>query len=196
MKTRRTFGISLPIIVTFLSAFFSPAAFAAESYKLDPVHTSIVFRVKHLGVAYSFGRLNQPTGFFVFDESSPSKSAIEIRAEAKNVDTAVEKRDNHLRSPDFLDADNHPLISFKSKSVKKVNEDTYEVSGVLTLLGQTRPINVEVNATGSGKDPWGNFRRGFETSFDIKRSDFGMKFMLGGVSDEVNITVSVEGIRQ
>ncbi|MGD9066870.1 MAG: YceI family protein, partial [Desulfobacterales bacterium] len=65
-----------------------------------------------------------------------------------------------------------------------------------TLLGKTRPITVEVNATGAGKDPWGNFRRGFETSFSIKRSDFGMTFMLGGVSDEVNLTVSVEGIRQ
>ena len=160
------------------------------------MHTSIIFRVKHLGTAFAYGRINGPSGSFVFDESAPSKSAIEIQAEAKNVDTAVEKRDNHLRSPDFFNAGEHPLVSFKSKSVKKLSENTYEVSGDFTLLGKTRPITVEVQATGGGKDPWGNFRRGFETSFSIKRSDYGMGFMIGGVSDEVNLTVSVEGIRQ
>jgi polyisoprenoid-binding protein YceI len=119
-----------------------------------------------------------------------------MQAEAKNIDTAVEKRDNHLKSPDFFNAGEFPLVSFKSNSVKKLSESTYEVSGDLTLLAKTRPITVEVHATGAGKDPWGNFRRGFETSFSIKRSEFGMGFMMGGVSDEVNLTVSVEGIRQ
>ena len=196
MKALHTSNRSLSILVLGLLVVFSLPAFAAETYKLDPGHTSIVFRVKHLGIAYVYGRFNGPTGSFVFDESSPSKSSIEVQAEAKNVDTAVEKRDTHLRSPDFFNAGEHPLVSFKSKSVKKVKEATYEVSGDLTLLGKTRPITVKVNATGAGKDPWGNFRRGFETSFSIKRSEFGMGFMMGGVSDEVNLTVSVEGIRQ
>jgi polyisoprenoid-binding protein YceI len=175
---------------------FSSLACAAETYKLDPAHTSIVFRVKHLGLAYVFGRFNGPTGSFVFDATSPSKSAVEMQAETKNVDTAVEKRDNHLKSPDFFNAGEYPLVSFKSKSVKKLSENTYAVSGDLALLGKTRPITVEVHATGAGKDPWGNFRRGFQTSFSIKRSDFGMDFMMDGVSDEVHLTVSVEGIRQ
>ena len=196
MKTQRISNISQLIFVLGLLIVFSSVAYSAETYKLDPVHTSIIFRVKHLGTAYAYGRINGPSGSFVFDESSPSKSAIEIQAEAKNVDTAVEKRDNHLRSPDFFNAGEHPLVTFKSKSVKKLSENTYEVSGDFTLLGKTRPITVEVQATGGGKDPWGNFRRGFETSFSIKRSDYGMGFMIGGVSDEVNLTVSVEGIRQ
>ena len=119
-----------------------------------------------------------------------------MQAEIKNVDTAVEKRDTQLKSPDFFNAGEHPTISFKSKSVKKLKEAVYEVSGDLTLLGKTLPITTEVHATGAGKDPWGGFRMGFETSFSIKRSDFGMNFMMGGVSDEVNLTVSVEGIRQ
>lgn len=196
MKTQRILNISQLIFVLGLLIIFSSVAYSAETYKLDPVHTSIIFRVKHLGTAFAYGRINVPSGSFVFDESAPSKSAIEIQAEAKNVDTAVEKRDNHLRSPDFFNAGEHPLVSFKSKSVKKLSENTYEVSGDFTLLGKTRPITVEVHGTGAGKDPWGNFRRGFETSFSIKRSDFGMNFMMGGVSDEVNLTVSVEGIRQ
>ena len=196
MKALHMSNRSLATLVLGLLVVFSLPAFASETYKLDPGHTSIVFRVKHLGIAYVYGRFNGPTGSFVFDESSPSKSTIEMQAEAKNVDTAVEKRDNHLRSPDFFNAGEYPLVSFKSKSVKKLSEDTYGVSGDLTLLGKTRPITVEVHATGAGKDPWGGFRRGFETSFSIKRSEFGMGFMMGGVSDEVNLTVSVEGIRQ
>jgi polyisoprenoid-binding protein YceI len=196
MKTQRILKISQFIFVLGLLVIVSSVAYAAETYKLDPGHSSIVFRVKHLGIAYVYGRFNGPTGSIVFDESAPSKSAIEMQAETKNVDTALEKRDTHLKSPDFFNAGEYPLVSFKSKSVKKLNENTYEVSGDLTLLGKTRPITVKVNGTGAGKDPWGNFRRGFETSFSIKRSNFGMNFMMGGVSDEVNLTVSVEGIRQ
>ena len=196
MKAQRISNISSFIMVVGLLVVFSLPACAAETYKIDPAHTSIVFRAKHLGIAYVYGRFNEPTGSFVFDESSPAKSAIEIRAETKNIDTAVEKRDAHLKSPDFFNAAEYPMVSFKSTSVKKINETTYEVAGDLTLLGKTRPITVKVHATGAGKDPWGNFRRGFQTHFSIKRSDFGMDFMIGGVSDEVNLTVSVEAIRQ
>jgi polyisoprenoid-binding protein YceI len=196
MKSQRILKIFHLIFVLGLLAILSSLAYAAETYKLDPGHTSIVFRVKHLGVSYVYGRINGPTGSFVFDESSPSKCAIDMQAEIKNVDTAVEKRDTHLKSPDFFNAGEHPTISFKSKSVKKIKDAIYEVSGDLTLLGKTLPITTEVHATGAGKDPWGGFRMGFETSFSIKRSDFGMDFMMGGVSDEVNLTVSVEGIRQ
>ena len=169
---------------------------AADTYQLDPAHTSVVFRVKHLGTANVYGRFNGPTGTLVFDEASPAKSSINIQVNAKNVDTAVEKRDNHLRSPDFFNVAEHPLISFKSRSVKKVAKDTYEVSGDLSLLGKSRPITVTARQTGQGNDPWGKFRRGFETTFTIKRSEFGMDFMMGGVSDEVGLTVSVTGIRQ
>lgn len=196
MNARHNLNISKAILIFTLVVVFSASAYAAESYKFDPAHTSVVFRVKHLGVAYVYGRFNGPTGSFVFDESSPAKNAIEVQVNVKDVDTAVDKRDNHLRSPDFFNAAEHPLIYFKSTSVKKIDQQTYEVSGNLTLLGKSRPISVKAQDTGSGKDPWGNFRRGFETSFKIKRSEFGMNFMLDGVSDEVMITFSVEGIRQ
>lgn len=181
--------------LTLLAGLLNPAV-AAETYKLDPAHTSVVFRVKHLGVAYVYGRFNGPSGSFVFDGASPASSSIEIQVDALNVDTAVEKRDNHLRSPDFFNAAEYPVIRFKSTSVKKAGPDSYEISGDLTLLGKTRPITVQARHTGEGKDPWGNYRRGFETSFSIKRSEFGMNFMMGGVSDDVLLTVSLEGIRQ
>ena len=196
MKSRRFLNIFSAVSVLGLLAIFSVSAYAAETYKLDPAHTSVVYRVKYSGVTFVYGRFNGPTGTFVFDETSPAKSSIDMQVDAKNIDTAVEKRDNHLKSPDFFNAAEHPLVTFKSTSVRKINSDTYQVSGNLTLLGKSRQLTVTAKHTGSGKDPWGNFRRGFETSFSIKRSDFGMDFMLGGVSDEVGITVSVSGIRQ
>ena len=189
------------IIVVFGLFFCSlvlatfPAA-AAEMYKLDPAHTSVVFGVKHLDVAYFYGSFRGPTGTFQFDEKNPSTNSIQIEVKADQVDSGVEKRDKHIKSPDFFNAGQYPVISFKSNSVKKSANGTYDVSGDLTLLGKTNPITVQARETGSGKDPWGNFRRGFETTFTIKRSDYGMDFMLGGLSDEVRLTVSVEGIRQ
>ena len=194
--TRRNAYIFSTLLVLGLLVIFSVSGYAAETYKLDPAHTSVVYRVKYSGVTFVYGRFNGPTGTFVYDEASPSKSSIEMQVDAKNIDTAVEKRDNHLKSPDFFNAAKYPMVTFKSTSVKKINSDTYQVTGNLTLLGETRKLTVNAKQTGSGKDPWGNFRQGFETSFTIKRSDFGMNFMLGGVSDEVGLTVSVSGIRQ
>ena len=191
----RQIRIVVFILALFFLGFSYNALFAAETYSVDTAHTYVMFRVKHLGVGYSYGRFNGPAGKFVFNESSPSNSSIEMQVKTNDVDTQVEKRDNHLKSPDFFNAVEHPAISFKSTSVKKISSNTYEVAGNLTLLGKTRPISMKASDTGAGEDPWGKYRRGFETTFTIKRSEFGMNFMLKGVSDEVDITVSVEGIR-
>jgi len=196
MTVRSSLNIFTALLAVGLVAAVWVPVSAAEIYKLDPTLSAIVFRAKYQGVAIVYGRFNGPTGSLVFDESAPAKSAIEVRLNAKDVDTAVEKRDKHLKSPDFFNAAQHPLVTFKSTSVKKINNDTYRVTGNLTLLGKSRPIAVSANHTGAGKDPWGNFLRGFETSFKIKRSEFGMNFMLNGVDDEVVIIVSVTGIRQ
>jgi polyisoprenoid-binding protein YceI len=196
MNLRCRLNIVAAVLAVGLVTAFSVPVSAAEKYQLDPAHTSVVYRIKYSGVTFVYGRFNGPAGTFVFDEKSPAKSSIEMQVDVNNIDTAVEKRDNHLRSPDFFNAAEHPLVTFKSTSVKKLDSDTYQVSGDLTLLGNTRKLTVNAKHTGSGKDPWGNFQRGFETSFTIKRSDFGMDFMLGGLSDEVDITVSVSGIRQ
>ena len=130
------------------------------------------------------------------DDKTPANSVVEIYAKTKNIDTFNSERDNHLRSPDFFDAKKFDIISFKSKSFTKVSKDMYEVTGDLALHGVTRPLTVKVQRIGSGKDPWGGFRIGFETTFTIRRSDFGMNFMMEGVGDEVRIILSIEGIRQ
>lgn len=196
MKKTRSAAVLAILMILYLTAGFPMPVLGAESYNVDPAHTYIMFRAKHLDIGYSYGRFNEPSGRFTFDDANPSNNMIEMTVEAKNLDTDNEKRDKHLRSPDFFDTESHPRIAFKSKSIKKVNPNNYEVFGDLTLLGTTKPVTLTAVATGEGKDPWGNYRRGFETTFTIKRSDFGMNFMLDGVSDEVELTVSVEGIRQ
>ena len=133
MSTQRNYSKYTAVLVFGLLAIFSVSAYAAETYKLDSAHTSVVYRVKYSGVTFVYGRFNSPTGTFTFDASSPSKSSIEMQVDANNIDTAVEKRDNHLKSPDFFNAEEHPLVTFKSTSIKKINSDTYQVTGNLTL---------------------------------------------------------------
>ena len=193
MKQTRSI-VLLIVLVGMLSAI--PPAVAAENYTVDTAHTYILFRVKHLNIGYTYGRLNGATGSFVWDEASPPKSRIDMQVMANGVDTYDAKRDKHLQSPDFFNVGRYPSITFKSTSLKKLVGDLYEITGDLTLLGKTRPITFQVRQTGSGKDPWGDYRRGFETNFTIKRSEFGMDFLLDVVGDEVDLTVSVEGIRQ
>ena len=196
MKKNLFSGSIKPIFIASLLIALSFSLSMAETYKLDSAHTSVVFRVKHLGVSYAFGNFFGSTGSFTYDEGLPEKHSIQMQVNADNIHTGVKKRDDHLRSPDSFNAKDFPVISFKSTTIKKIGNDLLEVTGNLTLLEKTRTITVEVRHTGSGKDPWGGFRRGFETTFTIKRSDYGMDFMLAGVSDEVTLTVSVEGIRQ
>jgi polyisoprenoid-binding protein YceI len=196
MKRQSIFvTISAFMILGLLAVFSFPAA-ATETYQVDPVHSSAIFRIKHLGIAYVYGRLNDLSGTLKINDETPAGSVVEIHAETKNVDTFNSRRDNHLRSPDFFHSKKFPMVSFKSKSFTKVSKDMYEVTGDLTLLGVTRLLKVKVQRTGEGKDPWGGFRIGFETTFTIRRSDFGMNFMMGGVGDEVRIILSIEGIRK
>lgn len=196
MKRERFFvAITVFVILGTLTLFSLPAA-AADTYQVDPVHSAAIFRIKHLGIAYVYGRFNDLSGTLKVDDRAPEDSFVNISVRAENVDTHNVQRDNHLRSPDFFDSKQFDIISFRSKSFTRVGEGTYEVTGDLALHGVTRPLTVKVQRTGAGKDPWGGFRIGFETTFTISRSDFGMNFMMDGVGDEVRIIVSVEGIRE
>lgn len=190
-----TFSV-ISILFFLLSSLFTGSAAGTESYNVDPVHTSIVFRIKHLNVAYFFGRFNGASGTIVVDREVVSNSSVDIQVKVNDVDTFNSDRDKHLKTADFFDAQKYPVIEFKSRSVKKIDPTTLEVSGDIMFHGAKRPLTVRVLQTGSGKDPWGNFRMGFETDFTIKRSEFGMDKMLNLIGDEVRITVSVEGVRK
>jgi polyisoprenoid-binding protein YceI len=196
MKTSMVSATITIIMVLGLLVTSSSLASAVETYAVDLEHSSITFRIKHLGITYVYGRFNDMSGVLKIDDQTPANSFVQISAKTESVDTNVPKRDDHLRSPDFFDAKKFPTISFTSKSFKRLDEDKYEVAGDLNLHGITRPLTVTVQHTGSGNDPWGGYRTGYETTFTIKRSDFGMTTMLNGVGDDVRITVSVEGIRK
>ena len=193
MQTHHTIFRLLSTMILF---FATASASALEKYEVDTAHTYILFKVKHFDIGFSYGRFDGATGSIVWEDDNPAKNAIKMMVNAVDVNTADDKRDQHIRSADFLNIEKHSAIVFKSTSIKKLDNNLYEVNGELTLLGKARPIRVKVRQTGIGKDPWGNYRRGFETNFVIKRSEWGMDFMLEGVSDEVELTVSIEGIRK
>ena len=195
MKAKSIFYISAFIVFGLLVALTTPTI-AADVYKVDPVHSAISFRIKHLGISYVRGRFNNASGTITFDDKMPGKSLVEISVKVDDIDTVNAKRDKHLKSHEFFDAKKYPLILFQSETFEKIGEGIYEVSGRLSFHGVTRPLTVKVEHIGSGKDPWGGYRAGFETSFMVKRSDFGMTHMLGGVGDEVRLTVNIEGIRK
>lgn len=169
---------------------------AADTYEVDASHSMIIFRAKHMGVSYNYGRFNEFSGNLAVDETDAANSMIELEVKAASVDTGNEKRDQHLRSPDFFNAKQFPVITFKSTEVKKVDEDTLEVTGDLELHGVKKSVTVEVAITGKGKNQQGTALIGFETTFTIKRSEFGMDYGIGAVSDDIRITVSVEGMKK
>ncbi len=184
----------LPMVVAF-SAFASLTA-SAQTYQIDPVHTSLIFRVKHMNTAYVYGRFNHVTGTVVLDEANPARSSVTIEVDANSVYTGNEQRDNHLRSPDFFNTRQFPSIRFVSTQVSRVNANTVRVRGNLTIRGVTRPITADVVLTGKGRSPQGKEIIGFETTFTIRRSEFGIRYGLPGLGDEVRVTLSVEAGRQ
>ena len=194
MNRRNSMTATLLVSATLVS-FAAEFARAAETFEIDGSHTSVLFRIKHLGVSFFYGRFTDVSGSVVLDDD-PANCSMNIVIKSDSINTDSEKRDAHLKSPDFFNARQFPEITFKSTSIKAAGENQLEVTGDLTLHGVTKPITVTVDRTGSGSDPWGGYRTGLETTITIKRSDYGMKFMLKGLSDEVKLMISIEGIRQ
>ncbi len=166
----------------------------AKTYQIDAVHSSVLFRAKHLGVTYFYGRFNEFSGNITMDETDVSKSKVEFEVKTASVDTANKKRDQHLRSPDFFNTKQFPVITFKSTKVsaKAGQENMLEVTGDFALHGVKKSITVDIEITGKGQHPRAGELIGFETTFAIKRSDFGMNYELKNVSDDIRITVSIE----
>jgi polyisoprenoid-binding protein YceI len=182
----------------FLVSLLSPSLWAAvTTYNVDSSHASIVFRVSHLGYSGVYGMLPGAEGTFQFDEAKPENSKLEVSVKADAVSTHDQKRDDHLRGPDFFNVKQFPKITLKSKSVKKAGEKKYRVEADLTMHGETKPVNFVFDLLKVGKDPWGKDRIGGETKFTIKRSDFKMTYMNkpNELGDSVELIVSLEGVK-
>lgn len=166
---------------------------AVSSYEIDSVHSSVIFRAKHKGVAYVYGRFNEFSGNITLDKDDTSKSKVDFQVKTESIDSANAKRDQHLRSPDFFNAKQFPVLTFKSTEVsaKAGQENMLEVTGDFNLHGVKKSITIDVEITGEKKSQADEII-GFLTTFEIKRSEYGFDFALEGVDDEIQITVSVE----
>lgn len=193
--------MTLPSLLTrtamaTLIGFASLTATAqAAEYKIDPTHTNAIFRIKHINTSYLVGRFNTVEGTFNYDSATPQNASIQVTIPVDSLDTNFAERNKHLKSPDFFSARQYPNITFKSTQYTG-NADQGTLTGDLTLHGVTQTIEIPVEKVGEGKDPWGGYRAGFHGEVTIKRTDYGMDKMLGAGSDEVQLVLDIEGIRQ
>ena len=175
----------------------------ATNWKFDQPHTTIEFKIRHLMVSWVKGVFTDYEGSIIIDESDLSKSSVKIAIATSSIDTNNQKRDDHLRSPDFFDVATFPKMSFASKKVVVANGTPTKIIGDLTIRDVTREVELSVNEFSPViKGPWGNTRRGASISTTINRSDYGLTWNkaleAGGVvvGDEVHISLEVEMIKE
>ena len=186
------------IALTLVAANLGVSA-RAENFVLDNSHTSVIFGVSHLGYSYTYGRFNQVRGGFTLDRANPAASQFQLGIDANSIDSNDQKRDEHLKGPDFFNVKQFPVITFQSKSIKveKTKEgEMYNITGTLTIHGVPREVTLPVKKLGEGEGPYKKYRCGFLCQTKIKRSEYGMTNMIPNIGDEIAITVSFEGIRQ
>lgn len=167
----------------------------SAEYKIDPEHSFVQFRIQHLGYSWLYGRFNTISGEFSYDPAQPESSQILVEIDTASIDTNHAERDKHLREEDFLDVDTYPKAVFQSTQyVGDAEQGT--LKGRLTLHGVTRPITIELEKVGEGKDPWGGYRAGFVGKTTLTRKDFGVDYDLGAASETVQLELGIEGIRE
>jgi polyisoprenoid-binding protein YceI len=183
---------ALAIVLVATALFAAAPLRAADAYKLDPVHSTVIFRVNHLGTSWVYGRFDEVSGTFTVDEKAPE---FDITVNADSVDTNNKQRDTHLKSADFFSVKEFPTLTFKSTSATSTGDKKFDVTGDLTLHGVTKSITVPMEFVGAADTKAGP-RAGYEAHLTVKRSDYGMDKMVGMVGDEIHVTVSFEGVKQ
>ncbi|MGA6974151.1 MAG: YceI family protein [Candidatus Binatus sp.] len=174
----------------------------ADTWQIDPAHTSVEFTVRHMMISNVKGTFQKTTGTITTNGSDPASATIDATIDASSVDTRVDRRDNHLKSPDFLDVAKYPTITFKSTKVEADGPGKFKVTGDLTLHGVTKPVVLEVESSGAPVKVMGGLHAGASATTKIKRSDFGLTWNkaleAGGVvvGDEVAISIDVEAIKK
>ena len=194
MKNLSLKKLSLGLAATAAIAVFSVSAQAAN-YTIDPSHSFIEFKTKHLGYSWLTGRFNKFSGTMKYDPAAGTEAqSINISIDTASLDTNWAARDKHLRSKDFFNTDSNTTATFESTGYTgDANGGT--LNGKLSLLGVTKEISFPVKKIGEGKDPWGGYRVGFEGSYTLTRKDFGMNFNLGPGGAKVEVTLMIEAIK-
>jgi polyisoprenoid-binding protein YceI len=177
--------------VAFTNVREARSAPESVKWEVDAVHSIVLFKIKHMGASWSYGRFNDLSGSVEAAADGTALTSASFVVKTDSVDTANEKRDGHLKSPDFFNSKQFPEITFKSTAAKAIDADTTELTGDLTLHGETKPVTLKVLRVGTGEMK-GRQLAGWETTFTVKRSDFGMGKMVGPIGDDVQLTVAVE----
>jgi len=186
------------LVFTVITALSMAATAAAQAgtWQIDPNHTAAQFSVRHLGVSTVRGAFTKVTGSAKHDPADPSKDSLEATIDANSVDTRVEMRDKDLRSPNFLDVQKYPSITFHSKQTKVAGSGKLQITGDLTIHGVTKEVTLDVDGPSAAiKDPWGNQRIGASATTKINRQDFGVSSLPGVVGDELTLTIDAELIQ-
>ncbi|QDX29697.1 YceI family protein [Dickeya poaceiphila] len=191
MKKSLLLGAALASLLTWTDVA------SAADYKFDKKeqHAFIQFRIKHLGYSWIYGSFKDFDGTFTFDENNPSADKVNVTVNTNSVDTNQAERDKHIRSAELLNADKYPQATFTSTGVQK-NGDGLKITGNLTLNGVTKPLILEARLMGQGDNPWGGYRAGFEAKGKLMLKDFNITTDLGPASHEVELIISLEGVRQ
>jgi polyisoprenoid-binding protein YceI len=183
-------------LAALVAAACAPAASVADGFTVDPVHSSVTFMIPHLGISNVHGRFNDFSGKLTIDKADAGKSSFSFTIKTESVDTNNQKRDEHLRSPDFFNAKQFPGLTFQSTSVKAA-DGGYEVTGDLTMHGVKKSVTFTLKGGDKTVEfPKGMQRIGFTGSLTVKRSDYDMKTALEAIGDEVQITFGVEAVKQ
>lgn len=180
------------------SALLGAGQAMAANYLIDKEgqHAFVNFKISHLGYSWLYGTFRDFDGHFSFDVAQPEASKVKVTLKTASVDSNHAERDKHLRSPDFLNVAKHPTATFESTQVKPNGNGSFDILGNLSLNGVTKPVVIAARFIGEGKDPWGGYRAGFEGSTKLKLKDFDIQKDLGPASQEVELILSVEGVRQ
>jgi polyisoprenoid-binding protein YceI len=174
----------------------------ATTWVIDPSHSLVEFGVRHMMFTTVKGRFSAVEGTIVEDDANPGRSSVQATIQAASIDTRDEKRDAHLRSADFLDAEHFPTLTFTSTGVESKGPNHVLVHGDLTIRGTTRPVTLDVTRNGVGANPWGQTVAGFSAETRINRKDFGLTWNVGLeaggvlVGDEVKIAIEIEAAKQ
>lgn len=172
------------------------------TWTIDTAHSEITFTVRHMMISNVRGQFERFTGTVDFVEENPAQSSVDVQIEAASINTKEEKRDAHLRSNDFLAADQYPYLTFKSKRVEVVDENNGKIHGDLTIRDVTKPVVLDVEYSGMAKSPWGTMSAGFSATTKISRKQWGLEWNAaletGGVlvGDEIKINIELEIVQQ
>ena len=194
MFTLKLFVLPILVGLSMLSTAQEVEPENQSSFQVDSVHSTSIFRAHHLGAGMFYGRFNDVTGTIDIVEGLP---VFAISIAIDSVDTNNEKLDGHLKSPDFFNSVEFPEMTFKSSSAKNIGDEKYEVVGEITLHGVTKPLTVVMEKTGQVTNSRGEMI-GFETTFTLNRSEFGMTYGVesGALSDNVKVIVALEAGRK